>query len=94
MGTRVYFAGGEAASSPPSSAEVTRAWSYTSTPPIRLHGVVFSKKKHKDFTFTFTFTLIIPYYFYIMCIFLAWVLIERIVLLDFIHRLVSQKIEE
>jgi len=27
--------------SPPSSAEVN-AWSYTSTPPIRLHGVVLS----------------------------------------------------
>jgi hypothetical protein len=26
--------------SPPSSAEVKKAWSYTSTPPIRLHGVV------------------------------------------------------
>jgi hypothetical protein len=30
------------------------AWSYTSTPPIRLHGVVISEKKHMDkFTFTF-----------------------------------------
>jgi hypothetical protein len=28
--------------SPPSSAEVKNAWSYTSTPPIRLHGVVLS----------------------------------------------------
>jgi len=26
--------------SPPSSSEVKNAWSYTSTPPIRLHGVV------------------------------------------------------
>jgi hypothetical protein len=26
--------------SPPSSAEDKNAWSYTSTPPIRLHGVV------------------------------------------------------
>jgi hypothetical protein len=25
---------------PPSSAEVKNAWSYTSSPPIRLHGVV------------------------------------------------------
>jgi hypothetical protein len=31
--------GREAQHSPPSSAEVN-AWSYTSTPPIRLHGVV------------------------------------------------------
>jgi hypothetical protein len=30
----------EAHRSPPSSAEVKNAWSYTSTPPIRLHGVV------------------------------------------------------
>jgi hypothetical protein len=27
-------------------------WNYTSTPPIRLHGVVLTKKKHRDkFTF-------------------------------------------
>jgi hypothetical protein len=31
---------GEADHSPPSSAEVKNAWSYTSTPPVRLHGVV------------------------------------------------------
>jgi hypothetical protein len=31
---------GEADNSPPSSAEVKNAWSYTSTPPIRLHVVV------------------------------------------------------
>jgi hypothetical protein len=31
----------EADHSPPSSAEVKNAWSYTSTPPIRLHGMVF-----------------------------------------------------
>jgi hypothetical protein len=34
--------GREAEHSPPSSAEVKNAWSYTSTPPIRLHGVVCS----------------------------------------------------
>jgi hypothetical protein len=28
--------------SPPSSAEVKKAWSYTTTPPIRLHGMVLS----------------------------------------------------
>jgi hypothetical protein len=28
--------------SPPSSAEVKNAWSYTSTPLLRLHGVVLS----------------------------------------------------
>jgi len=32
----------EADHSPPSSAEVNNAWSYTSPPPIRLHGVVLS----------------------------------------------------
>jgi len=42
MGTRGSFPGGKAAGgreadhSPPSSAEVNE-WSYTSTPPIRLH---------------------------------------------------------
>jgi len=30
------------AHSPPSSAEVKNAWSYTFTPPVRLHGVVLS----------------------------------------------------
>jgi hypothetical protein len=34
--------GREADHSPPSSAEGKNAWSYTSTPPIRLHGVMFS----------------------------------------------------
>jgi hypothetical protein len=33
-------AGREADHSPPSSAEVKNAWSYTSTPPIRLHDVL------------------------------------------------------
>jgi hypothetical protein len=32
----------EADNSSPSSAEVKNAWSYTSAPPLRLHGVVFS----------------------------------------------------
>jgi hypothetical protein len=34
--------GREATHSPPSSAEVKNARSYTSNPPIRLHGVVLS----------------------------------------------------
>jgi hypothetical protein len=34
--------GREAHHSPPSSAEAKNAWTYTSTPPIRLHGVVLS----------------------------------------------------
>jgi len=33
--------GREADHSCPSNAEVKNAWSYTSTPPIRLHGMVF-----------------------------------------------------
>jgi len=32
----------EADRSPPSSSEVKNAWSYTSTPPIRLHSLVLS----------------------------------------------------
>jgi hypothetical protein len=45
MGTRGSLPGEkrperEADHSPPSSAEVKNAWSYTSTPPIHLHGVV------------------------------------------------------
>jgi len=38
----------------PNSAEIKNAWSYTSTPPMRFHGVVFSLKNHRD-NFTFTF---------------------------------------
>jgi hypothetical protein len=34
--------GREADHSRPSSVEVKNAWSYTCTPPIRLHGVVLS----------------------------------------------------
>jgi len=47
MGTRGSFPGGKAAGReadhlPPSSAKFKNAWSYTSTPPTRLHGVVIS----------------------------------------------------
>jgi hypothetical protein len=47
MGTRGSFPGvkrqgREADHSPPSSADIKNAWSYTSTPPIRLHDVVLS----------------------------------------------------
>jgi len=38
----VHLPGYEADHSPPSSAEVKNAWSYTSTHSIRLHGVVLS----------------------------------------------------
>jgi hypothetical protein len=43
--------GHEADHSPPSSAEVKNAWSYISTPPIHLHGVVLSKRRY-NFTFS------------------------------------------
>jgi len=39
---RLKRSGLEADHSPPSSAEVKNAWSYISTSPIRLHGVVLS----------------------------------------------------
>jgi hypothetical protein len=47
MGTRGSFPGvkrpgREADHSPPSSAEVKNIWSYTSTPPISLNGVLLS----------------------------------------------------
>jgi hypothetical protein len=47
MGTRVSIPGGKPAGreddhSPPSSTEVKNAWSYTSTTPIQLQGVVLS----------------------------------------------------
>jgi hypothetical protein len=49
--------GREADHLPPSSTEVKNAWNYTSTPPIRLHGVVLSLKKNRDnFTFTLTYS--------------------------------------
>jgi hypothetical protein len=39
---RVKLQGREADHSPPTSAEVQKTWIYISTPPIRLHGVVFN----------------------------------------------------
>jgi hypothetical protein len=41
----VYFSrpGRESDRSPPSSAEVKNAWSYTSTPFVRLHGVALKR---------------------------------------------------
>jgi len=43
-------------------AEVKNAWSCTSTPRIRLHGVV----KHRD-NLTFTLTFIVPYATVALC---------------------------
>jgi hypothetical protein len=34
----------EAGHSPPSSTEVRNVWSYTSTPPVRLHGVMLNQR--------------------------------------------------
>jgi hypothetical protein len=45
LSLRVNQPGREADHLPPSSAEVKNGWSYTSTSPIRLHGVVLSLKK-------------------------------------------------
>jgi hypothetical protein len=47
LSLEVKRSGREADHSPPSSAEVKNAWSYTSTPPIRLHGVMFSWAQEK-----------------------------------------------
>jgi hypothetical protein len=43
-----------------------KAWSDTSTPAIRLHGVVLSKKKKEQDDLTFTITKLVSRYF--MCI--------------------------
>jgi hypothetical protein len=40
--SKVKWLGHEADLSPPSSAKVKNVWSYTSTPPIHLDGVVLS----------------------------------------------------
>jgi hypothetical protein len=45
--------GREVDHSPPSSAEVKNVWSYTSTLPIRLHGVVLSYSTGTTLPFTF-----------------------------------------
>jgi hypothetical protein len=42
MGTGSSLLGSEADHSPPSRAKVKNVWSYTSTPPICLRGVVLS----------------------------------------------------
>jgi len=49
-----FHLGREADHLPPSSAEVKSAWSYTSTPPTRLHGVVLIyESTGTNFTFIF-----------------------------------------
>jgi hypothetical protein len=63
MGTRGSFLGvkrprREADHSPPSSAEVKNAWSYTSTPQYAFMAWCSVKKRYRDnFTFIFTFTV-------------------------------------
>jgi hypothetical protein len=42
LSLEVKWLGHEVDHSPPSNAEVKNAWNYTSTPPIRLHGVMLS----------------------------------------------------
>jgi len=50
----------EAEHSAPSSAEVKNAWSYTSTPPIRFHGVLlnYGKAQGKIYFTLLYFTLL------------------------------------
>jgi hypothetical protein len=50
----VKRSGREANHSPPSTAEVKNTYSCTSTPPIRLHGVVLNLNKRRRDNFTFT----------------------------------------
>jgi hypothetical protein len=49
----------EAGHSPPSSAEVKNAWSYTSTPPVSLRSVVLSSEEEQLYI-TFTFVIWCP----------------------------------
>jgi hypothetical protein len=49
--------GRETDHSSPSSAEVKNAWSYTSTPPIRLHGVVISYRKAEGKLYIYLYLL-------------------------------------
>jgi hypothetical protein len=52
----VKWPGHEADHSPPSTAEVKNAWSYTSIPPMHLHGVVLSNAQGQLYLyFTSTF---------------------------------------
>jgi hypothetical protein len=46
----------------PPCAKVKNIWSYTSTPPIRLHGAVLSWEKHRD-----NYTLPFPTYHHLSC---------------------------
>jgi hypothetical protein len=55
----VKWSGREADHSPPSSAEIKDAWNYTSTAPIRLHGVVFSLKEAQGQLY---FYLVTPFF--------------------------------
>jgi hypothetical protein len=56
----------EADNSPSSSAEDKNAWSYASTPPICLHGMVLSYKKHTD-NFTFYNEFLSRVFRFIIC---------------------------
>jgi len=57
MGTRGSFPGCQADHCPPSSADVKNVWSYTSIPPICLHGVVLSCSTGINLPSTMLFTL-------------------------------------
>jgi hypothetical protein len=69
--------GREADHSPPSSAEVKNAWSYTSTPQHTFMAWCSFKKKRKAYRDNFTFTFIencilISLILFIQCIDLKW----------------------
>jgi hypothetical protein len=65
MGTRGSYPGGKAAGreadhSPPSSAEVKNAWSYTSTPQYAFMAWCLVKHRDSFYLFTFLCYLVIP----------------------------------
>jgi hypothetical protein len=79
--------GGKADRSPPSSAEVKNAWSYTSTPSIRLHGVVLCSAQGQLCHRNFNVVNLIP-----TCPLLCKVSVPLTQKYTFIHYLVSYQI--
>jgi hypothetical protein len=62
----------EADHSPPSSAEVKNEWSYTSTPPIRLHGVVLSQAQEQIYLCLYFYTLLNEHSYIKVIVILPW----------------------
>jgi hypothetical protein len=48
---RIKWLGRKADHSPPSSAQIKNVWSYTSTAPVRLRGVVLSEAERKVYLY-------------------------------------------